>query len=112
MYTPSQFNKLCGEFKEREDEIMDFKRIEYAANEDRLENFRTISEFTETSMEQVALLYLLKHIQSITVAVKSDRYRWCWEDDDGEGLKQRIADARNYLLLLAAALEERCEIYG
>ena len=110
MYTPSQFNRLCEEFKGREDEIMDFKRTEYAAGEDRLENFRTIAGFTETSMEQVALLYLLKHIQSITVAVKTDKYRWCWEDGDGEGLKQRISDARNYLLLLAGCLDELDEL--
>ena len=106
MYTPSQFNRLCEEFKDHEDETMDFKRTEYAAGEDRLENFRSIGELTGMPMEQVALLYLLKHIQSIVVSVKSDQYRWCWEDGDGEGLKQRIADARNYLLLLAGCLDE------
>ena len=38
--------------------------------------------------------------------VRTGKYRWCWETEEGEGLKQRIADARNYLQLLAACLEE------
>ena len=111
MYTPSQFNRLCEEFLDREQEILNYKRTEYAAGEDRLENFRTISTFLGGGMkkEQVALTYLLKHIQSITVAVQTGSYRWCWEDEAGEGMKQRISDARNYLLLLAAALEEEGE---
>ena len=107
MYTPENFNRLCEEFRETEAEIMGFKRTEYAAAEDRLENFRTIAEFTGTTMEQVALLYLLKHIQSIAVAVETNNRRWYWGNVDGEGLKQRIADARNYLLLLAGCLDER-----
>lgn len=36
---------------------------------------------------------------------ETGKYDWDWETDGGEGLKQRIVDARNYLLLLAACLE-------
>jgi hypothetical protein len=47
----------------------------------------------------------MKHVQSIALAVRTGKYAWAWETEGGEGLKQRIADARNYLLLLAACLE-------
>ena len=49
---------------------------------------------------------ILEHMQSITLAVRDGKYSWTWETEGGEGFKQRIADARNYLLLLAACLEE------
>jgi len=55
------------------------------------------------------MAYRLKHIQSISHAVRTE-YNWCWQTEQGhEGLKQRIADARNYLLLLAACLEAEME---
>ncbi len=50
----------------------------------------------------------MKHIQSIVLSIKTGSYcdKWYWNDDGNEGLKQRISDARNYLILLAACIEE------
>jgi response regulator of citrate/malate metabolism len=105
-FTPERFEQLVKEFQEQEALIMSHKGDEYAANEDRLLNFRQVAEFEGRTPAKVALTWLLKHIQSITLAVQSAEYAWAWETEGGEGLKQRIADARNYLLLLAACLEE------
>lgn len=104
--TPERFEALREEFLSHEAKILDWKRGEYSPDEDRLLNFRQVAEFEGRTLAEVALTWLLKHIQSITLAVRSADYAWAWETEGGEGLKQRIADARNYLLLLAACLEE------
>ena len=105
-FTPERFEQLVKEFKEQEGKIMSHKGNEYSPHEDRLLNFHQVAEFLGRTPAEVALAYLLKHIQSIALAVKTGKYTWAWETEGGEGLKQRIADARNYLLFLAACLEE------
>jgi len=107
--TNQEFENLLEEFFGKEAELRDIKGKEYGDSYDRLLNFKEIAKFTGLNEADVCLLYLLKHIQSITLAIKDDKYRkkWYWQDENGnEGLKQRIADARNYLLLLAACIEE------
>ena len=105
-YSLDKFGELYEEFTKQEEAILDWKAGEYSSGEDRLQNFREIASFTGADMPSVALMYLLKHIQSISLAVRTGDYAWCWDTEGGEGLKQRIADARNYLLLLAAAIDE------
>lgn len=105
VYTPEQFEALCKEFLETEQELMTWKADEYSDGIDRIENFRTVAGFLEITPAQVALAWLLKHIHSITLAVSGKDFSWAWETESGEGLKQRIADARNYLLLLAACID-------
>ena len=104
--TPEQFEILREEFLSHEAKILDWKRGEYSPDEDRLLNFREVAEFLGRTPAEVALAYLMKHIQSIALAVRTGKYAWAWETEGGEGLKQRFADARNYLLLLAACIEE------
>lgn len=108
-YTAEQFNELVREFAVSETTILNWKAGEYTAGTDRLQNFREISQLTGLDMPHVALIYLLKHMQSISLAVRQGNItaaEWVWEKDGGEGLKQRFADARNYLLLLAACIDE------
>lgn len=105
-YAPERFDNLVDEFIEKERAIMGWKAGEYSSNTDRLQNFREIALLLDCSIKDVALMYLLKHIQSISLAVRTGRYCWAWETEGGEGLKQRIADARNYLLLLGACIDE------
>ena len=105
-FTPARFEQLVKEFQEQEAKILSHKGNEYSDQEDRLLNFRAVAEFLGRTPAEVALAYLMKHVQSIALAVKTGKYAWAWETEGGEGLKQRIADARNYLLLLAACLEE------
>jgi len=108
---PKQFNSLIGEFKDKEQQILDWKAGEYSDDTDRLQNFREIAEFmgdkpVKITPEMLAFLYAMKHIQSIKNALVEGKVNWCWEDENGEGTKQRLADIRNYMLLLAACLEE------
>jgi len=101
-----RFKDLCEEFGQHERELLDSKKQEYATDEDCLLNFRQIAAFTGETMPRVVMFGLLKHIQSITRGVQDDSFsNWSWTTPEGsEGLKQRIADARNYLLLLAACI--------
>lgn len=113
MYSPVKFDELIAEFYARESLILGWKRGEYSPNADRLQNFREVADFIGRTPSEVALTYLLKHVQSIKNAVTlHGRYNWTWETEEGEGLKQRIADARNYLLLLAACIDEEAEKEG
>lgn len=103
-----RFRKLAAEFQERETALLDHKRDEYASQEaDVLENFTTLGLLLRRRPEQVAATLLAKHVQAILKQVEDDAYAWAWETPKGEGLKQRISDARNYLLLLAACIDER-----
>lgn len=105
-YSVTKFNALCGEFSDKEREIMDWKNAEYARQEDKLLNFREIALFEGRSMSHIALSYLLKHVQAVKKQVRENSFAWAWETEGGEGLKQRIADIRNYMLLLAACIDE------
>ena len=103
-----QFENLREEFLSKEAQLLEFKGREYGADFDRLLNFKEISALTNMKSVDVCLLYMLKHLQSLVLAIKSRNYqsKWYWSNNGNEGLKQRIADARNYLLLLAACIEE------
>ena len=108
-YSVDRFNALCKEFADRELEIMDWKNKEYARQEDKLQNFREIALFEGRPMSHIALSYLLKHVQAVKKQVHEGRFAWAWETGGGEELKQRIADIRNYMLLLAACLDGEVE---
>jgi hypothetical protein len=108
--TSIEFENLRDEFLTKESAILEWKRGEYTSGEDRLQNFREVAGFLGQRPAEVALSYLMKHIQSITRAVRTGSYVWDWNQKGGEGLKQRLVDARNYLLLLAACLEEEAGI--
>ena len=106
MMTKERFDILRDEFLEKEAKILYWKQGEYSSGDDALQNFREVAQFTGLRPAEVALTYLLKHIQSIALAVRTQDYTWSWSTKDGEGLKPRFSEARNYLLLLAACLEE------
>ena len=112
--THADFQALVEQFEAREHTLLDLKAGDYATDEDRLANFHQVGQFLEISMARVALVYLLKHMQAIANAViqpaEIQATNWSWETKTGgEGLKQRIADARNYLLLLAGCIQEAIE---
>ncbi len=107
--TPERFEALREDFLKQEARELDGERGEYSPNVDVLGFYREVSELMRIPAE-VALAYTsLMQVQEIVRAVKTGKYAWDWETEDGEGLKQCIADARNYLLLLAALLEEENE---
>ena len=106
MMTKERFDILRDEFLEKEAKILYWKQGEYSSGDDALQNFREVAAFMGLKPSEVVLAYLMKHVQSISLAVRTGQYAWDWNTKEGEGLKQRIVDARNYLLFLAACLEE------
>ncbi|MBS3885601.1 MAG: hypothetical protein KGZ56_00930 [Dethiobacter sp.] len=106
VYSQERFAALVNEFQEQEDKILNWKAGEYTQGVDRIQNFRQVAQWMQQKPSEVALCYLMKHVQSITIAVYTGKFAWAWETPGGEGLKQRVADIRNYLLLLAACLDE------
>ena len=108
-YSVERFEALAAEIDERRGDIMLERRGEYSRPpDDVLRNFRVIAGFRRNRRPtDVCLEFLLKHIQSLTEAVDLQSYSWCWDKPGGgEGLKKRIADAINYLYLLAACIDE------
>lgn len=104
-----EFKDLCNEMNAKEQALLGFKRGEYVKSDrDVLINFKQVATMMQQSPEQVCMTYLLKHIQSISMAVNHDsQMEFEWKREDGsEGLAQRFADARNYLVLLAALIQE------
>ena len=86
---------------EKENMIMYSKGKEYTvSSEDKLKNFKSIGERLGLKPEQILLVYLLKHMDSIRNYVKTGTEA-CEESISG-----RIRDARNYLLLLHAMILE------
>ena len=93
--------------------LLGYKREEYARrNADVLINFKQNAAFLKCSPEEVCLTYMMKHIQSISIAItdairNGESLEFEWETASGqEGLAQRFADARNYMLLLGALISE------
>lgn len=103
---PKKFAEMVELFQEEENKILDWKSGEYTQGVDKLQNFKEVASFLGTSPENVALTYLLKHVQSISLAVRTGNYVWAWEKEGGEGMKQRFADAVNYIRLVAACIED------
>ena len=110
-YTKARFNELYKEFLEKESELLNLKRDEYVPDgeEDCIENFRIAASFEGRRPEEVCMTYLMKHLQSIQRAVTTEKYDFAWwsEGQGVEGTKQRIADSRNLLMLLAAIMDDK-----
>jgi len=110
-YSKARFEELYQELLEHEAQLLNLKRGEYTSQgeDDCLQNFRQVAAFEGRRPEQVCMTYVLKHIQSIQRAVDTERYDFTWwqEGTGVEGLKQRIADARNFLALLAGILDDK-----
>ena len=88
--------------QEEENKIMLTKGEEYTvSDDDKFKNFKSIAERINTTPEIVALVYLLKHMDSIRNFVLHGK------ESSDETIKGRIQDARNYLLLLGGIIEER-----
>lgn len=107
-----EFKKLYTDMRVKEQDLLGFKRGEYTqGDEDVLINFKQVAAFMNITPEEVCLTYMMKHIQSITMAVKRNPgIKFEWKTETGEeGLAQRFSDARNYLLLLAALIDEHGE---
>ena len=86
---------------EKECSIMYNKGKEYTvSSEDKLKNFKSIGDRLSMKPENVLLVYLLKHMDSIR------NYVFTGTEACEESISGRIRDARNYLILLHAMILE------
>jgi len=99
-----KFFKWADEMVAQESDIMFNKGEEYTVNdEDKFKNFKSIAERINSTPEIVALVYLLKHMDSIR------NYVLHGKESSDETIEGRIHDARNYLLLLGGIIKENKE---
>ena len=93
------FKKTLTDFS---DTVESEKRPAYTmGSDDVLSNFKRVGEEAGIPASKVALIYFLKHKDSISAYVK-DREAI----SQSEPMMGRFADARNYLTLMAACLAE------
>jgi len=98
------FIKWAESVQEEENRIMLTKGEEYTvSDEDKFKNFKSIADRMKSAPEEVAMVYLLKHMDSIR------NYVLHGTESSDEPIMGRIMDARNYLLLLGGIIEERME---
>ena len=96
------FFKWSDKMQKEENRLMKVKGEEYTvSDEDKFKNFKSIGERMNLDAEQVCLIYLLKHMDSIRNYVLTD------SEVSEEPITGRIQDARNYLLLLGGIIYEK-----
>jgi hypothetical protein len=103
-----QFEAIYKEFEGMERSLLLSKREEYAIDDDCLSNFKVTAAQLGVPPEEVCLVFLMKHTQAVAKAAMDPSTRLDWGGTGAkEGFNQRISDARNYLILLAALIKER-----
>ena len=95
------FFKFSKQEYRKEMVLMRDKGVEYTVSDiDKLANFHSLGERMKCKSSFVAMIYLLKHIDSIRNYVLTGK-EFCDESISG-----RIRDATNYLMLLHAIILE------
>jgi len=100
-------SKMLHELQEKEYRVWLGKNSDYAsrgAEENPFSNFDYISEKLLLTPEQVVQVYLEKHLCAIEMYIKHGTL------ESGEGLLERIIDARNYLAILAGMAKRNGDI--
>ena len=83
----------------QEKQLIGVKENDYAKGVDRLANFKSGSAFTGLTPRQTLWGYLAKHLSSVKDIVDGKTV-------SRDVLREKIGDARNYLLLLEALVLE------
>tara|TARA_R100000655_G_scaffold101381_1_gene146426 strand:- start:1430 stop:1750 length:321 start_codon:yes stop_codon:yes gene_type:complete len=100
--TVPDFIKWAESMQKEENRIMLCKGKEYTvSDEDKFKNFKSIGDRLSMKPEQVAMIYLLKHMDSIR------NYILTGKESSEEPIIGRVQDARNYLLLLGGIIAEK-----
>ena len=88
--------------------VEDSKRPGYTTGtQDVLSNFKRIAEQTGTIPEKIAMIYMLKHLDSIRTVLNRLESRVGGDIEDPEPWNGRLQDILNYVKLLHALLWER-----
>jgi hypothetical protein len=96
------FEKLFKDLVEKETALMKSKGEEYCkGNPDRLHNFKDIAQDLGLDPLQIWAVYFKKHIDSILSYIKNGGVK------SNESIQSRFYDARNYLALGLALIEEK-----
>ena len=90
------FDKLIAECRSTQGT----KGKEYANGESRFGNFDRLAATLGMTREQIALVYLQKHLDSIASYIKTGQV------SSTEGIRGRYVDAITYLTLMAGMAEE------
>ncbi len=95
------FMKWAESMQKEENRLMLVKGEEYTvSDEDKFKNFKSIADRMNLETQHIALIYLLKHMDSIRNYVLNGK------EVSEEPIIGRIQDARNYLLLLGGIIVE------
>jgi hypothetical protein len=98
------FLQIMNRMEDNEHSIMGTKGVEYTQGDlktDRLANFNRIGKELNMDPKVVCYIYLKKHLDSIACYVKNGK------EYTEEKIEGRINDARNYLILLNAIIQEQ-----
>ena len=97
--TNNEFLVFRDQLSEVAYQICDDKARTYATEEDRLDNFKRHGKEWGIPAKVVLGIYMAKHLDSIRSFIRDGT-------QNEEGVIVNIRDARNYLDLLAALVEE------
>jgi len=98
--TNEEFIEHYDTVVQQERDTLSTKRKEYADGESRFINFYDGAHFTGLSPEQTLWCYMAKHLASIREIVNGKAVT-------REVLREKIGDARNYLVLLECMISDK-----
>ena len=96
-----QFNKLLTEIQAHQKETLSVKSKEYAQNDDRLHNFKEGAKLALTTPGVYLWMLATKHLEC------ARNLAYGLLPNEKELVREKLGDARNYLLLLEALLDEQ-----
>ncbi len=92
--------EVLRKIQQQEDELRAAGQQEYAHKESNaFANFERVAAHLQTSREKILMVYLLKHIDGIVAWINGHK-------SQREDVRGRILDARVYLALLYAMVED------
>lgn len=108
--TPSEFKRVFDTTITELNMLLVVKGGEYAADNDRLANFREAARRTGMTPAQVLLIYLDKHYSAICNHIKDEAKGTVRAKS--EPIEGRVNDMLNYLLLYKAMLSENRAVFA
>ena len=103
--THEEYDVMYKKMYEEECSIHKTKGKEYSTDADRLANFKKLAEETGVSDVCVCWIFLKKHLDSIASFVRTGK------EFSEESIYSRIKDARIYLALMRALIEDGKKIH-
>jgi hypothetical protein len=92
--------ELFDRMVSQERELLMTKGVEYSGEGDSLGNFKRGAADVDLDPKKILWVYMSKHLDSIKYFIRNG------DVISNETIEGRIADARNYLFLLACLIED------